>query len=88
MDNNQFSVLEQAITALMLLVDLLFIYLVLRAVESGQRALGVTGISMASRVLGLILATLSVEMILDGIRETFLPREHKRCPQRTPGASD
>jgi multiple antibiotic resistance protein len=86
-DNNRFSVPEQAVTALMLLVVLLFTYLVFRAAESVQRALGVTGISMASRVSGLILVTLSVETILDGIRGTFSPREHTRCPRRTPGAS-
>lgn len=70
-DNNRFSVPEQAVTALMLLVVLLFTYLVLRAAERVQRVLGITGISVVSRVSGLILAALSVETILDGIRETF-----------------
>jgi len=70
-DNNRFSWPEQTVTALMLLVVLLFTYLVLRAAESVQRVLGVTGISVVSRVSGLILAALSVETILDGIRETF-----------------
>jgi multiple antibiotic resistance protein len=40
-DNNRFSVPEQAVTALMLLVVLLFTYLLLRAAKSVQRALGV-----------------------------------------------
>ncbi len=70
-DNNRFSVPEQVVTASMLLVVLLLTYLVLRAAESVQRALGVTGISVVSRVSGLILAALSVETILNGIRETF-----------------
>lgn len=70
-DNNRFSVPEQAVTALMLLVVLLFAYLALRAAESVQRALGITGILVVSRVSDLILAALSVETILDGIRENF-----------------
>jgi multiple antibiotic resistance protein len=70
-DNNRFSVPEQAVTALMLLVVLLFAYLVLRAAESVQRALGITGILVVSRVSDLILAALSVETILDRIRENF-----------------
>ncbi len=70
-DNNRFSAPEQVVTASMLLVVLLFTYIVLRAAESVQRVLGVTGISVVSRVSGLILAALSVETILDGIRETF-----------------
>lgn len=58
-DNNRFSVPEQAVTALMLLVVLLFAYLVLRAAESAQRALGITGILVVSRASDLILAALS-----------------------------
>jgi multiple antibiotic resistance protein len=70
-DNNRFSWPEQTVTVSMLLVVLLFTYLVLRAAESVQRVLSVTGISVVSRVSGLILAALSVETILDRIRETF-----------------
>jgi multiple antibiotic resistance protein len=71
-DNTRFSIPEQAVTTLMLLVIMVFTYLVLLMAEKIQRALGITGINMMSRVSGLILAALSVETILNGISTRFL----------------
>ncbi|CAA9454219.1 MAG: hypothetical protein AVDCRST_MAG28-2173 [uncultured Rubrobacteraceae bacterium] len=70
-DNHRFGAPEQAVTTLMLLVVLGFTFLVLRAAETVQRVLGVTGINVVSRVSGLVLAALAVETILDGIRTSF-----------------
>lgn len=70
-DNHRFGAPEQAVTTLMLLVVLVFTFLVLRAAETVQRVLGVTGINVVSRVSGLVLAALAVETILDGIRTSF-----------------
>jgi multiple antibiotic resistance protein len=70
-DNHRFGIPEQAVTTLMLLVVMAFTFLVLLTAENIQRALGITGINMMSRVSGLILAALSVETILDGVTDRF-----------------
>lgn len=71
-DNYKYSILEQGVTTLMLLVVMVFTCLVLLTGESIQRHLGLTGINMMSRISGLILAALSVETILDGVTSRFL----------------
>jgi multiple antibiotic resistance protein len=71
-DNYKYSIPEQAVTTLMLLVVMVLTCLVLLTGESIQRYLGLTGINMMSRISGLILAALSVETILDGVTSRFL----------------
>jgi multiple antibiotic resistance protein len=71
-DNYKYSILEQGVTTLMLLVVMVITCLVLLTGESIQRHLGLTGINMMSRISGLILAALSVETILDGVTSRFL----------------
>ncbi len=66
-NNNQFSVLEQAETTLVLFGILALIYAVLLVAGSVQRVLGKSGIEVVGRVSGLILAALSVETILHGV---------------------
>jgi len=43
-------------------------WLVLLGAEAVQRALGVTGIHVLTRVMGILLSALAVQMILDGLR--------------------
>jgi multiple antibiotic resistance protein len=47
-------------------------WLVLRASELFNRILGKTGINVMSRIMGIVLATLAVQFILDGLREAGL----------------
>lgn len=70
-DNSRYSVPEQAVTAVVLLVDLAITYGMLLAADTIHRVLGTTGANVLSRVMGLILAALSVEVILAGIRGAF-----------------
>lgn len=70
-DNNRFGVSEQAVTVLALLVVMVITYVALRAAEIIQRIMGKNGISVSSRIMGLVYAALSVEIILNGIRDTF-----------------
>ncbi len=58
-------------TALALLVVMALTYLALRAAEVIQRIMGKDGISVTSRIMGLVYAALSVEIVLNGIRDTF-----------------
>ncbi|MBI5137702.1 MAG: MarC family protein [Nitrospirae bacterium] len=45
----------------------------LLAADTLMRRLGETGANVVSRVLGLILAALSVQYVIDGIRDSLLP---------------
>jgi len=47
-------------------------FLILRASEPFHRILGQTGINVLSRLMGLVLATVAVQFILDGFREAGL----------------
>jgi multiple antibiotic resistance protein len=49
-------------------------FLTLRASEAFHRLLGRTGINVLTRLMGLVLATVSVQFILDGLREAGLIR--------------
>lgn len=70
-DNEQFGFVEQAQTTLVMLAILAITYVVLLAAGPIQRILGTTGADVVSRVLGLILAALSVEIVIEGIRASF-----------------
>lgn len=50
----------------------LVVWIVLRAAEPIARVIGRTGINVGTRLMGLILAALAVEFIVDGLK-TLLP---------------
>jgi multiple antibiotic resistance protein len=70
-DNEQFGFVEQAQTTLVMLAILAITYVVLLAAGQIQRILGTTGADVVSRVFGLVLAALSVEIVIGGIRASF-----------------
>jgi len=70
-DNNRFSIAEQSITAALLVGVLVVVLLALLLAARIQRYLGAAGIMVVTQIMGLILASLSVQQALDGIAETF-----------------
>jgi multiple antibiotic resistance protein len=46
-------------------------YAMLVAAERIQRLLGVTGLSVINRVIGLIIGAIAVQFMFDGLRDTF-----------------
>ena len=70
-DNEQFGIVEQMQTTLVMLGILVLLYLMLLVAERIQRFLGNTGADVLSRIAGLVLAALSVDIIIDGIRASF-----------------
>ena len=46
-------------------------YAMLIAAERIQRLLGVTGLSVMNRVIGLIIGAIAVQFMIDGLRDTF-----------------
>ncbi|MBU2980308.1 MarC family protein [Lentibacter algarum] len=65
-DNHTETIADQAITAAMLVVVLLFTLVLLLAASFVHRMIGNTGASVISRVMGIVLATIAVDAILGG----------------------
>src|SRR5579863_1626585 len=69
-DNNRFSLVEQSITAGLMIFVLMGVLLVLLLAARIQRYLGTAGIMVVTQIMGLVLASFSVQQMLDGILET------------------
>jgi len=65
-DNNTESVLDQAVTAGLLVIVLILTTGLLLAASFVHRFIGNTGASVISRVMGIVLATIAVDSILGG----------------------
>jgi multiple antibiotic resistance protein len=70
-DNNRFSLAEQSVIAGLLVIVLGTVLLALLLAARIQRYLGTAGIMVVTQIMGLVLASLSVQQMLDGISETF-----------------
>ena len=63
-DNDVYTVAEQAQTGVVLLVVLLLTYVLLLFSDGILRAIGRDGAAILVRVMGIILASLAVEIVL------------------------
>lgn len=70
-DNSRYRVGEQALVALVLVMVLAATLLLLMAAPRIQRLIGNAGASIVSRVMGLVLASVAVDAVLEGLRESF-----------------
>ncbi len=68
-DNNRFSLAEQSITAGLMVVVLVGVLLALLLAGRIQRYLGAAGIMVVTQIMGLVLASFSVQQMLDGVLE-------------------
>jgi multiple antibiotic resistance protein len=67
-NNDAFSVSMQAMTAVALLLVLALTWAMLVGASFVHRILGNSGASVLIRILGLLLASLAVEMLLEALR--------------------
>jgi multiple antibiotic resistance protein len=72
-DNHKTSVTEQSITALILLSILMLTFLLLLAATRIQKVIGNTGASIISRIMGLVLATVAIDAIINGLISLDIP---------------
>ena len=70
-DNEQFGFVEQAQMRLVMFAVLTILYGLLLIAGSVQRFLGRTGADVLSRIAALVLAALSIDILLNGIRASF-----------------
>ena len=73
MTNNQiYSIQEQAITTIVVLVVIGITCLILLTANYLQKIIGSYGITVLSKIMGLILASYAVQSILSGISNYFI----------------
>jgi multiple antibiotic resistance protein len=65
------TMLEHASVYASIAATCLVTYLVLRASERVAKLLGTTGMNILTRLMGLMLAALAVQFVLDGLRTAF-----------------
>jgi multiple antibiotic resistance protein len=70
-DNSEYTFKQQAITTIIVMLVLFATYLLLLAARLLQDKIGESGITVISKIMGLLLASFAVQSILSGIREYF-----------------
>ncbi|WP_432412458.1 MarC family protein [Rasiella sp. SM2506] len=70
-DNHIYSIQQQATTTVLVLVVVIITGLLLLTANVVQRKIGAYGITVISKVMGLILASYAVQSILAGIKDFF-----------------
>ncbi|MFZ1705969.1 MAG: MarC family protein [Saprospiraceae bacterium] len=71
-DNNIYSFQQQTITTLMVLIVVVLTMFILLAAVHVQKRIGEYGITVISKIMGLILASYAVQSILSGLKGFFL----------------
>ncbi len=71
-DNHRHSIMDQSITALIMLSVLFITLLLLLGASHIQKWIGNVGAAIISRVMGLILAAVALNNLLEGIRDYYI----------------
>lgn len=77
-DNNVYGFHQQALTGIMLIVVLGITYLMMRASDKVLRFTGKNGASLLIKIMGMLLAALSVELVMSalGVERWLAPMKH------------
>ena len=70
-DNHLFTIQQQTITTLLVLIVIGITCLILLTANHLQKKIGSYGITVISKIMGLILAAYAVQSILSGISNYF-----------------
>lgn len=71
-DNHRFSIPEQSLTTLMMLLVLAATFALLLLANPIHRLIRDSGANIVSRVMGMILAAVAVDIVLEGLELRFL----------------
>ncbi len=72
-DNNRYSITEQVITTGVVMLVILCALILMLAAGFINRVIGISGASILSRVMGLILAAVAVDNVRDALLASGLP---------------
>lgn len=70
-DNHIYTIQEQAITTALVLLTVVLTCLLLLIANKVQKRIGEYGITVISKIMGLILASYAVQSILSGLKDFF-----------------
>lgn len=70
-DNNKYAIKEQIITTILVLIVVALTALLLLAAVKVQKRIGEYGITVISKIMGLILAAYAIQSIFEGIKDFF-----------------
>lgn len=70
-DNQLYTITEQALTTVLVFVVIILTMLLLLIANRVQKRIGVYGITVISKIMGLILASYAVQSILAGLKGFF-----------------
>ncbi len=68
-DNNRFSIADQSVTALVMVLVLVAAYVMMRLADPIIRLIGHSGTAIVSRVMGMILASVAADNIMSAVLE-------------------
>ncbi|MBP94082.1 multiple antibiotic resistance protein [Bizionia echini] len=71
-DNQIYNIQQQATTTVLVLVVIIITMLILLAANLVQKRIGEYGITVISKIMGLILAAYAVQSILSGLKDFFV----------------
>jgi multiple antibiotic resistance protein len=71
-DNHLYSIQQQALTTALVLIVIGFTGLLLLMANYVQKRIGEYGITVVSKIMGLILASYGVQSILSGLKDFFI----------------
>jgi multiple antibiotic resistance protein len=71
-DNNLYSIQQQALTTMLVIIVVALTMVILLAANIVQKRIGEYGITVISKVMGLILAAYAVQSILSGLKDFFV----------------
>jgi len=70
-DNNLYTFEQQVVTTVLVFVLIVLTCLLLLAANKVQEKVGEYGITVVSKIMGLILASYAVQSILTGLKDFF-----------------
>ncbi|TRZ45030.1 MarC family protein [Robertkochia solimangrovi] len=71
-DNNVYTIQQQIITTILVMLVIFLTMLLLKAASHVQKRIGNYGITVISKIMGLILAAYAVQSILSGLKSFFM----------------
>lgn len=71
-DNHVYTIQQQALTTFLVFLVVILTMLILLAATHVQKRIGEYGITVISKIMGMILASYAVQSILSGLKDFYM----------------